>query len=167
MIPFKQSPNFHTGRYGGPPTHIVVHAMAGWFKSTTEVVFMHIGGVSAHYCISQKGDILQMVHEDDTAYHVGSQANRFCIGIEHEDGGDAKGGYCMRHNDWVTPMMLDVSVRLAADICKRHNIPVQNIIGHNDPLLRKLGNSHDDPGPFFDMAAYRQAVAKLSAEKSS
>jgi N-acetylmuramoyl-L-alanine amidase len=159
-IPFKQSPNYHPGRYS-KITHVVIHAMAGWYKSTIDRFMNKKYEVSAHYLISHTGEMIQMVKEQDTAYHVGKNANCFSIGIEHEDGGDQYGGYCVRagHADWMKPAMWDASVKLTAGICRRWNIPTANIIGHNDPYLRKLGNNHADPGGFFDMVKYRQAVA--------
>lgn len=139
--------------------------MAGWYKYTTETLFMGKSPgaekVSAHYCISKKGEITQMVQEGDTAYHVGRKANGMSIGIEMEDGGDAKGGFCLRNGDWLTPELWNAAVHLAADICKRNKIPVSKIIGHNDPIMQKLGNCHADPGPFFPMAKFRAEVQEL------
>lgn len=151
MIPFKQSPNYHKGRYA-KIKYIVIHAMVGWYKYTTETLFMTPGRTSAHYSVSMNGDVIQQVHDQDTAYHV-CRANPFCIGIEHEDG-----GACMKNGKWITPELWKASVKLTADLCIRYGIPVCNIIGHEDPLLRPYGNTHVDPGPYFHMREYQLSV---------
>ncbi len=164
-IKFEATTNYDIGRNGTKVTHLVIHAMAGLFPGTVTWFKNPKSQVSAHYLISKKGELLQMVQEKNKAWHCG-KANAFTIGIELEDGAlvlDPKSGKrvlktCLNDPTWLTSVEFDTATGLAADICKRNGIPVANIIGHYDPMLRKLGATHDDPGPFFDIAKFRKIV---------
>lgn len=157
-VKFVDSPNFYIGRKG-PITHIVIHAMQGFYTSTISMFQKPVSKVSAHYLISKAGDITQMVKTNDRAWHVGN-ANGFTIGIEHEDGSiiDKKFLNCINDPNWITTSELSASVDLCAALCKKFNIPVENIIGHNSELMRKYMNNHADPGPYFNMIGFRKQV---------
>lgn len=84
---------------------------------------------SSHYVVGLNGEIIQCIPEDEVAFHAGSYSmNRKSIGIEtcHPD---ATGKF----ND-VTYNSL---VELCADICKRHNLSIANIIRHYDVTGKK------------------------------
>ena len=49
-----------------------------------------------------------------------------------------------------TPASLDACAKICADLCKRLNIPVENIVGHSD-----IQKNKSDPGPAFGMASFR------------
>lgn len=166
QVPFQQSPNYKKGRRSPSVTHLVIHTMQGSFQGTKSWFLNYKAQVSAHYLVSKKGELLQMVKEEDTAWHV-CLANPFTIGIELEDlswSKDSRGRNVemTSQNDpsWFTITQLDVTAQLAADICKRHNIPLKNVIGHNDPFLKGYGNNHFDPGPYFDFDKFRSMVQK-------
>jgi N-acetylmuramoyl-L-alanine amidase len=99
--------------------------------------------VSAHYVIAAQGDITQLVHETNRAWHAGAgqwhnitDVNSHSIGIELDNSGFAP---------FAAPLM-DALEQLLADIMGRHTIPPQNVIGHSDLApTRKI-----DPGPRFD-----------------
>lgn len=161
-IPFVPSPNIYLGRGGNKIQYIILHSMAGYYgqkdHSGTINFFQHTSSkVSAHYLLSQKGEITQMVKDSDRAWHC-YLLNGSSIGIEHED---------KTHSEdpkWVTTAMWNASVELSAYLCKKYNIPVKNIMGHNDPfvtaLARKAGRPdmiHGDP-KHFDIQRYRIAV---------
>lgn len=66
---------------------IVDHWMAGSFASALARFMTPGAGVSAHYNISATGRIVQLVRDEDTAYHAGNWTiNTRAIGIEHEAG---------------------------------------------------------------------------------
>ena len=158
MIPFIASPNFSRGRRGLKPVYVVIHAMSGSYKGSIQWFLNPKSKVSAHYCVSQSGQITQMVHEEDRAWHVGN-ANAYAIGIEMEDL-----GRCLKDKQWITPAMYKAVLQLTVDICERNNIPAAGVLGHNDPIMRNYGNNHADPG-LFDMVAFRADVQKaLAAE---
>ena len=77
--------NYDVGRGGKSIDFIVEH----WTASSLDSAFarfMEPGSIlSAHYLIGQDGRIIQLVSEDDTAFHAGDyDANQRSIGIEHE-----------------------------------------------------------------------------------
>lgn len=168
-IPYVQSPNFKKGRRGQKINYLVIHTMQGSYEGTRAWFLNQRSQVSAHYILSKRGDITQMVKEEDSAWHC-SMANPITIGIELEDMSKVKDANGKIHtktsqNDphWLTVVELDVAASLAADICHRHGLSVKNIIGHNDPILKRYGNNHEDPGPFFDMPKFREIVTKKLA----
>lgn len=84
---------------------------------------------SSHYVVGLSGEIIQCIPEDEVAFHAGSYSmNRKSIGIEtcHPD---------------VTGKFSDVTynslVELCADICKRYNLTIDNIIRHYDVTGKK------------------------------
>lgn len=101
--------------------------------------------VSAHYIISEQGDVVQMVEEDQRAWHAGAgswgditDVNSRSIGIELNNNGSAP---------FAAPMM-DALEALLPAIMERWAIPAQRVIAHSDLAPgRKI-----DPGARFDWA---------------
>ena len=99
--------------------------------------------VSAHYLISEQGDIIQLVDEDMRAWHAGAGAwgdvtdvNSHSIGIELANTGDAP----------FAAAQMDALEGLLGGVQGRWAIPAERIIGHSDMApVRK-----HDPGPRFD-----------------
>ena len=79
---------------------------------------------SSHYIIGLDGEIIRCIPEDEVAFHAGSYSmNRKSIGIED----------C--HPDWdgkFNENTYNSLVELCADICKRYELSVDNIIRHYD-----------------------------------
>ena len=79
---------------------------------------------SSHYVIGLNGEIIRCIPEDEVAFHSGSYSmNRKSIGIED----------C--HPDWegkFNENTYNSLVELCADICKRYELSVDNIIRHYD-----------------------------------
>lgn len=143
-----------------PPTHIVIHAMGGFFLPSIDM--FRRGPNSAHYCISKKGEVVCCVKPEERGQHV-VNFNTPAIGIEHEDGSQEKGKVlktCLNDSKWMTDAEFNTSVQLTAALMKKFAIPIEHVIGHNDPMLRKLGNNHADPGPYFPWERYRAAIKK-------
>ncbi|WP_166418514.1 N-acetylmuramoyl-L-alanine amidase [Cochlodiniinecator piscidefendens] len=99
--------------------------------------------VSAHYLISEQGDVLQLVSEENRAWHAGAgswgnvrDVNSHSVGIELANTGSTP---------FSAPQM-DALEALLADVLKRWSIPPERVIGHSDMAPdRKL-----DPGSRFD-----------------
>lgn len=99
--------------------------------------------VSAHYLISRRGRLFQLVPEDQRAWHAGAGAwggagdvNSHSIGIELSNDGA---------QPFPAPQM-DALEALLAGILARWPIPPERVIGHADMApTRKI-----DPGPRFD-----------------
>ena len=153
-IPFDQSPNYHVGR-SKPIKYVLIHAQLGsqigsraWFKNPKSQV-------SAHYLISQTGEILQMVKDKDRAFHCWG-VNDESIGCEFEDK-----GMCMK-GPWTTVEQLRKGAELVASLVKKYKLEVKNVIGHNTPWIQKLNPAyaHQDPGPYFDLELFRRMTQK-------
>lgn len=156
-IPFHQSPNCYLNRGQHTITHIVIHAMMGTMAGTAKL-FSTPNMTSANYGVSRKGDAVQYVKDEQAAWHV-CNANRFCLGVEHEDmwldpTGNLIGG-CNSNIPWTTKPQLDTSAQLVAQLMLKHNVPLANVIGHNDPYLIRFGNNHSDPGKLWPWPGYK------------
>ncbi len=116
--------------------------------------------VSAHYCITRDGKVVQMVEEEKRAWHAGrsywrghTDVNSASIGIELDNPGHTHG-----YQDFPEEQM-QVLLRLLNDIVKRHDIPRANVVGHSDVAPQRK----DDPGEKFDwerLAELRLALAR-------
>ena len=113
--------------------------------------------VSAHYVISETGDVTQLVSEHDRAWHAGAGAwgkvrdvNSHSIGVELANAGPTAG-----MPPFPEPQMAALE-RLLADILQRHEIPPERVIGHSDMAPDRKA----DPGPKFDWR--RLALGGLS-----
>lgn len=112
--------------------------------------------VSAHYILSEQGDIVQLVDEDQRAWHAGAGAwgditdvNSRSIGIELNNTGDAP---------FAAPMM-DALERLLPAIMDRWAVPPERVIAHSDIAPgRKI-----DPGARFDWARLARGGLAIAA----
>ena len=103
--------------------------------------------VSAHYLITQNGDIFSLVDEAERAWHAGvsawrgaSNINARSIGIELCNPGHSNGYKPF------PPAQMHALAALSQGILSRHPIAPRNVQGHSDvAFLRKL-----DPGELFD-----------------
>ena len=103
--------------------------------------------VSAHYVVSEEGEIFSLVAEENRAWHAGeshwrghNNLNARSIGIEIANTGHSHG-----YVPFTSAQMAAVTI-LSQSIITRHDIPPRNIVGHSDiAFLRK-----QDPGHLFD-----------------
>lgn len=103
--------------------------------------------VSAHYVVTEDGQIVSMVDEKDRAWHAGrgfwrgiTDVNSASIGIEIVNPGH-EWGYIPFPEE-----QMDAVTRLAHDIVQRHAILSSNVIGHSDLAPARK----QDPGELFD-----------------
>jgi N-acetyl-anhydromuramyl-L-alanine amidase AmpD len=159
-IKFDPSPNFGVR---GPNliSMAIIHACLGTMIGTI-ATFKNSGTrVSAHYVIDRDGSILQMVKLEDAAWHAMHWPNMISIGIEHVDRYNLAGTRtpgCMADKNWFTKPQLDASAALVAQLMHDFNIPLEKVIGHNDPSLKPYGNTHQDPGPYWPWLEYRKLI---------
>jgi len=116
--------------------------------------------VSAHYLITQKGEIIRLVPEEKRAWHAGASywrgqkdVNSASVGIELDHPGHALGYRAF------APAQIEALVPLLARIVKQYDIPRANIVGHSDVAPgRKI-----DPGELFPwdrLAQYGLAIPR-------
>ncbi|WP_370736434.1 N-acetylmuramoyl-L-alanine amidase [Cognatishimia activa] len=138
------SPNFGPRRDGARPSLIVLHYTAmKSAEAACKTLCNPDTEVSAHYLISSKGVIQQLVAEEMRAWHAGvgqwgeiTDVNSHSIGIELDNLGT---------HGFAEPQMAALEL-LLPQIMQRWSIPAQNVIGHSDLAPhRKI-----DPGPRFD-----------------
>lgn len=144
--------NATRGRAGQKIDRIVIHTVEGSQGSAVATFGAKASHVSAHYVVGKDGSVVQCVADADMAWHAGS-ANPTSIGIEHE-------GSSRSAATW-TPALLDSSARLTRWLCDTYSIPIdrQHIVGHSEVR----GETHGDPGPHFDWAAYLERVRRAGS----
>lgn len=142
----RPSPNFDS-RGNQPIDMLVLHYTD---MDTAEAAIARLtdpeAKVSAHYVVSEQGEITQLVNETDRAWHAGeshwrgsAQINARSIGIEI-----ANRGHSNDYPDF-PQVQIDAVIGLSKDIIARYNIPERNVVGHSDiAFLRKV-----DPGEKF------------------
>ena len=138
------SPNFGERRGGARPDLIVIHYTA--MPSCDEArgrLCDPSAEVSAHYLISEAGEVHSLVPEDMRAWHAGvgswgsvDDVNSRSVGIELSNPGDAP---------FPEPQMAALEV-LLGEIMERWSIPPERVIGHSDMAPARKG----DPGTRFD-----------------
>lgn len=153
-VEFIQSPHYDSRPPGTAIWAIVVHATANsslggvisWFRDP-------VSEVSAHYNIGKDGRVVQMVRDEQRAWHAGQSAwkgvldvNDFSIGIE-----------LVNKNDGQDPYP-DAQYRALVALCKRlvarYEHRIGDIVGHKDISL----SGRDDPVG-FDLERLRRDVA--------
>ncbi len=142
----RPSPNFGPRRDGLTPHLVVLHftAMAS-AEAALERLCDPEAEVSAHYLISRRGEVFQLVAEDQRAWHAGAgewagqgDVNSRSIGIELDNGGD---------HPFSEPLMTSLEALLPG-VMARHGILAAGVIGHSDLAPGRKA----DPGARFDWA---------------
>jgi N-acetyl-anhydromuramyl-L-alanine amidase AmpD len=138
---------------------IVIHVSEEPFRRAVRLMRSPRRGASAHYVISRRGQVVQLVSTSNIAWHSGNRRmNRRSIGIEHE-------GW-IEQRRVATEAEYRASARLVAYLAWRAGIPIdrRHIIGHDevpDPFHRgELGGAdhHLDPGPHWRWRHYLQLI---------
>ena len=136
---FQQSPNYKKGPAGGRAiTAVVIHYTGSIHMEGTIAWFLNRAAkVSAHYVIGQDGRVVQMVRDEDIAWHAGASAmrpdlpdghpqqeknvNAFSIGIELV--GTADSGF--------TDQQLASLYSLLEILVTKYRIPPERVVGHS------------------------------------
>ncbi|MEM9502144.1 MAG: N-acetylmuramoyl-L-alanine amidase [Pseudomonadota bacterium] len=116
--------------------------------------------VSAHYLITEDGEVIRLVNEDKRAWHAGASfwrgikdVNSASVGIELDHPGHANG-----YREFSKPQ-IDALIPLLTRIIKQYDIPRANVVAHSDVApARKV-----DPGELFPwdrLADYGLCLAK-------
>jgi N-acetyl-anhydromuramyl-L-alanine amidase AmpD len=144
--------------------YIVIHVAQGYYQGTVDWFAQpNPASASAHYVISNTGEITQMVKDKDVAYHVGDGAygfyNSHSIGIEHEGWTSPEVEPPLSTKWWsetggFSKEMYEKSASLVRWLCEQYDIPKDriHIIGHSE-IWPKL-----DPGKYWDWNYYMDLV---------
>ena len=144
---------------------IVIHDTEGRFIGSVRFLQRARTRGSAHFVVSRRGQIVQLVPVTDVAWHSGnSWWNLHSIGIEHE-------GWVGRRA--YTEKEYRASAQLVAYLAHRWSIPLdrEHIIGHNEvpnPFHRGwYGGSggHTDPGIYWNWGHYLHLVRYYAAHR--
>lgn len=137
-IQWKPSPNYKIGRNGYKIIGICNHQTAGQFPGCLSWMCNPNAKASAQYLVTRKGQIFQLVRDQDTSYHAGivnkpswslysgHNPNYDLIGIEHECypsvGGDGN----------LTEIQYQATLWLHKQLIDKYNIPIDRdrLIGH-------------------------------------
>jgi MYXO-CTERM domain-containing protein len=141
---------------GGIVSHdyVVVHTMQGYYEGAQSWFQNPSANVSAHFCMrSEDGEVTQMVHLDDRAWHVGS-SNSYAIGIEHEGFVDEPA--------WYTWEMYSSSALLSRWLADEFALPLtrDHIVGH----VELPNQTHTDPGVNWNWDLYMALITDIVGE---
>ena len=116
--------------------------------------------VSAHYLITEEGQVIRLVPEDKRAWHAGlsywrgiRDVNSASIGIELDHPGHLHGYRPF------SEAQFEALVPLLNRIVRTHDIPRANVVGHSDVAPRRK----IDPGELFPwdrLAEYKLCLAR-------
>jgi N-acetyl-anhydromuramyl-L-alanine amidase AmpD len=142
-------------------------------KDITNLVFHHTGyqdvdfaiqaykdaGVSTHYVIDFDGNIVQLVHDKDIAYHAGISRwrnvdglNKCSIGIEFLTPNPYQTGFSQKQ--------IQNGISLCQYLICNYNIQNRNIVSHSDIAYNKISgylNRKQDPSYLFPWQDFAQA----------
>jgi N-acetyl-anhydromuramyl-L-alanine amidase AmpD len=167
---WQASPN-HSSRNGRPVELVVIHTCEGAYAGCVSTLRNPNNRVSAHYVISENGQRLaQLVDENRKAWHISARyrkalnsgqlaaydnvpANEISIGIEHA--GRAA------QSSW-PESQITRSIDLVREITARHNIPRDryHIVGHG----QLQPETRTDPGRNWPWTSY---LARINGTASS
>ena len=156
-IKFIVSPNF-TARQSRKIRYVIIHYTG---MRTAQAAIKRLKSrkhqVSCHYLIDNSGEIVQMVKDQDIAWHAGISSfgsrlgcNDFSIGIELE-GTD--------HSRYTNSQYRKLAVVLRALMAKYPALSLGRIVGHQEiaPLRKK------DPGTEFEWERIYAEVVRHSS----
>lgn len=158
-----------------PPEYVMIHfcsAVVNHFDDPYNHEYVRQtftdAGVSVHYMVDREGQIFCYIPEDRSAWHAGygtwlddekytNKMNKYSIGIEVMGMGtyEEMSGYLHKwqynkipkEDLGFTEAQYEALKDLVADICTRHDIPLDrdHVIGHEEFSPKK-----SDPGDLFD-----------------
>lgn len=168
------SPNYTPGWSEGAPMGVTVHTEEGYHDPSVSWLRNPASRASAHFCVRRDGYIVQLVYEQNRAWHA-QASGMYMFGIEHEGGSGAgsvpilwttsQDAATLRSDD----AMLKSSAGLTAYLCSKHSIEPKHVSAWNDRTgpdtiaghSQMAGNDHVDPYSHFPWKAYMAEVKKL------
>jgi N-acetylmuramoyl-L-alanine amidase len=158
----RPSPNFGERRDDARPSLIVLHytGMATG-EAAEDWLCIAQSEVSSHYLVHEDGRVVQMVAEENRAWHAGrsfwkgiNDVNSASVGIEIVNGG----------HDFGLPdfpaAQIDAVIALTAGIMGRHGVGVHDVIAHSDVAPGRKR----DPGERFPWNGLAERGVALRVE---
>lgn len=160
------SPNFNS-RPGCRITMIVLHhTVTPTLEKTVEYFLTEESRVSSHYVLGRDGRLVQMVKDEDRAWHAGESSwkgvdncNDYSIGVEIVNRGD--GVEPFTEEQYVT------LTRLLTVLVARYGIAKDMVVGHRDIALppgRKIDPADNFNWERISAFANREEVERRAAE---
>ena len=124
--------NFTVGPKGRPLDYVIIHATAGGFSGSVDWLrnSNRPKRSSAHYVIDKAGGVVQLVREDDFAWHAGygrwngrGSMNRLSIGIELENSNTGTDPY--------PRPQIEAALYLTLRALVKHKRKSSDVLGHN------------------------------------
>ena len=133
-IKYLKSPNYHACKKVRSIRSVVIHYTGmRSLQSAVERLMSKKHEVSSHYLISRNGKVLQLVKDNNIAWHAGlsnwfnfKNLNKNSIGIELENKGHQYG-----YQDFPSKQITQL-IKILKILKKKFNIQNTNIIGHSD-----------------------------------
>lgn len=151
---FIKSPNF-TYKKRRNIKIIVIHKSYGGFIDTLKDFTNKQSGWSAHYLISRKGQIIQLVKDNNIAWHVPVVTNKKLAKIFPNPNFASLAIECVDDNleNFWTSFQVKSLRNLLKIISKKYNIPLvrKNVLTHSDfdPINKKNDPGKDTPWENF------------------
>ena len=146
-IKYLKSPNYHACKKVRSIRSVVIHYTGmRSVQSAVERLMSKKHEVSSHYLISRNGKVLQLVKDNNIAWHAGvsnwlnfKNLNKNSIGIELENKGHQYG-----YQDFPSKQIAQL-IKILKILKKKFKIQNTNIIGHSDIAPSRK----TDPGEKF------------------
>jgi len=146
-IKYLKSPNYHACKKVRSIRSVVIHYTGmRSLQSAVERLMSKKHEVSSHYLISRNGKVLQLVKDNNIAWHAGvsnwfnfKNLNKNSIGIELENKGHQYG-----YQDFPSKQIAQL-IKILKILKKKFKIQNTNIIGHSDIAPSRK----TDPGEKF------------------
>lgn len=118
--------HFRQQRSAREVRNIVIHITGGHNISSAVHGFRGSRVASIHYIVDRDGSVIQMVREQDIAFHAGgNRINGASIGVEHVNAWNGES------HETPTQIQYESSARLVKYLCLKYDIPIQHDINGN------------------------------------
>ena len=161
--------NLSLGRNGQPIKFIVIHYVGaeGTAEDNCKYFMNTMRNASAHYFVSQNGEVYQCVEDKNTAWHCGDAYTGGAGGTFY--------GKCTNYNSigiemcvskvagkWVyTEETLEATSKLVQSLMKKHNVSVDCVIRHFDVSGKSC------PANYLSDSAWKSLKTRLTVPKNT
>lgn len=153
-----RSPNYD--RRTRPISCLVIHATVGWLGGSLAWLCNPTSKVSAHYVISKRGQVYQLVNDSNVAWHAGravwrgeAMINAVSLGVELENTNDGHDPY--------PASQIDALLLLARQKCMQYGIARGWVVRHVDIAPGRKTDPAGFPWAEFLTQLYRPRVARV------